>query len=63
MLALEHLLTEEPGLAVVVDLHSASVPEKLGLAFLFAGRVAAVIGTHTHVPTQDARLLPGARPT
>lgn len=59
VLALEHLLTEEPGLAVVVDLHSASVPEKLGLAFLFAGRVAAVIGTHTHVPTQDARLLPG----
>lgn len=59
VVALEQILAARPGLAAVVDLHSASVPEKLGLAYLFAGRVAAVLGTHTHVPTQDARVLPG----
>jgi calcineurin-like phosphoesterase len=43
---------------VLVDLHSESVFEKLGLAFAFDGRVAAVLGTHTHVPTTDLRILP-----
>lgn len=44
---------------VLVDFHGESVFEKLGFAFLFDGRVSAVLGTHTHVPTLDARVLPG----
>lgn len=57
--ALEDLLPRYPEVPVLVDFHSESVFEKLGAAYLFAGRVAAVLGTHTHVATQDARLLPG----
>jgi metallophosphoesterase (TIGR00282 family) len=44
---------------IVVDFHGESVYEKLGFAFLFDGRVSAVLGTHTHVPTLDTRVLPG----
>lgn len=57
--ALERVLEEWPGLPVLVDFHSGSVQEKLATAFFFAGRVAALLGTHTHVATQDATLLPG----
>jgi 2',3'-cyclic-nucleotide 2'-phosphodiesterase len=45
--------------AIVVDFHAASVSEKLSLAYAVAGRVSAVVGTHTHVPTADLRVLPG----
>ncbi|CAM3914700.1 YmdB family metallophosphoesterase [Deinococcus frigens] len=45
--------------AVVVDFHGESVAEKLSLAFAVDGQVAAVLGTHTHVPTLDTRVLPG----
>lgn len=58
MEAMAQLLAKEPGGAVLVDFHSESVFEKLGFAFLFDGRLAAVLGTHTHVPTADARILP-----
>jgi calcineurin-like phosphoesterase len=44
---------------VLVDFHGESVTEKLSFGFAAAGRAAAVIGTHTHVPTLDSRLLPG----
>lgn len=44
---------------VLVDFHGASVSEKQIFAWSFAGRVAAVLGTHTHVRTMDTRLLPG----
>lgn len=57
--ALEGLLPSlEAGIPIVVDFHSESVFEKLGLAFALDGRVGAVLGTHTHVPTQDLRILP-----
>jgi len=57
--SLERLLPLlDPGAPVLVDLHSESVFEKLGLAYAFDGRVAAVLGTHTHVPTTDLRVLP-----
>ena len=49
---------DEPD-AVLVDLHGESVSEKQIFAWSFAGRVAAVLGTHTHVATLDARILPG----
>jgi hypothetical protein len=45
--------------AVLVDMHGESVFEKTTLAFALVGRVAAVLGTHTHVQTHDARILPG----
>ncbi len=45
--------------AVLLDVHSDSVFEKLGLAYALAGRVAAVLGTHTHAQTRDTRVLPG----
>ncbi|HEX7003515.1 MAG TPA: TIGR00282 family metallophosphoesterase [Trueperaceae bacterium] len=45
--------------AVLVDFHGESVSEKQIFAWSFAGRVAAVVGTHTHVATLDSRVLPG----
>jgi 2',3'-cyclic-nucleotide 2'-phosphodiesterase len=44
---------------VVVDFHAEATSEKIALARLLDGRVTAVIGTHTHVQTNDARVLPG----
>ncbi len=44
---------------MLVDFHSESVFEKMGTAFAFDGRIAALLGTHTHVATADARILPG----
>ena len=44
---------------IVVDLHAESAEEKEALALHLDGRVSAVIGTHTHVPTADERILPG----
>jgi 2',3'-cyclic-nucleotide 2'-phosphodiesterase len=44
---------------VVVDFHAEATSEKVALARLLDGRVTAVVGTHTHVQTNDARVLPG----
>ena len=44
--------------AVVVDFHAEVTSEKVALGWYLDGRVAAVLGTHTHVPTADARVLP-----
>jgi 2',3'-cyclic-nucleotide 2'-phosphodiesterase len=44
---------------VLVDMHAEATSEKVGLGWLLDGRVSAVVGTHTHVPTADARVLPG----
>jgi metallophosphoesterase (TIGR00282 family) len=54
---LEGLRDRSP--AVVVDFHAEATSEKLGMGWYADGRVSAVLGTHTHVPTADARLLPG----
>jgi hypothetical protein len=45
--------------AIVVDFHAEATSEKMALAHFADGRVSAVIGTHTHVPTADAQILPG----
>ena len=50
-------LTERPR-AIVVDFHAEATSEKGALAWHVDGRVSAVVGTHTHVPTADARVLP-----
>jgi metallophosphoesterase (TIGR00282 family) len=44
---------------VLVDVHAEATSEKIGLGWHLDGRVTAVVGTHTHVPTADARVLPG----
>ena len=44
---------------LVVDMHAEATSEKVGLGWHLDGRVTAVLGTHTHVPTADARILPG----
>jgi metallophosphoesterase (TIGR00282 family) len=43
----------------VVDMHAEATSEKRALSLYLDGRVSAVCGTHTHIPTDDARLLPG----
>ena len=44
---------------VIVDFHAEATSEKQAMAFFLDGRVSAVLGTHTHVPTADARVLSG----
>jgi metallophosphoesterase (TIGR00282 family) len=44
---------------ILVDMHAEATSEKVGLGWHLDGRVTAVVGTHTHVPTADARVLPG----
>jgi calcineurin-like phosphoesterase len=44
---------------VLVDFHAEATSEKRALGFYLDGRVTAVLGTHTHVPTADAQVLPG----
>ena len=44
---------------IVVDFHAEATSEKIALAYHLAGRATAVLGTHTHVQTADARVLEG----
>ncbi len=44
---------------VLVDLHAEATSEKVAMGWHLDGRVTACLGTHTHVPTSDARVLPG----
>lgn len=43
---------------IIVDFHAEATAEKMALAWHLEGKVSALIGTHTHVPTGDARILP-----
>ncbi|MCY4241840.1 MAG: TIGR00282 family metallophosphoesterase [Rhodobacter sp.] len=44
--------------ASLVDMHCEATSEKVAMGFWCDGRVTAVVGTHTHIPTADARILP-----
>jgi calcineurin-like phosphoesterase len=44
--------------AVLVDFHAEATSEKNSMGYHLDGRVSVVVGTHTHIPTADARLLP-----
>ncbi|MBP1633751.1 MAG: metallophosphoesterase [Acidobacteria bacterium] len=44
---------------VIVDFHAEATSEKIAMGWHLDGKVSAVIGTHTHVPTADERVLPG----
>ena len=50
---------EDGAQVIFVDMHAETTSEKLALSYYLDGRVAAVIGTHTHVQTADERILPG----
>jgi metallophosphoesterase (TIGR00282 family) len=45
--------------AVVVDMHAEATSEKMAMGHFCDGRASLVVGTHTHVPTADAQILPG----
>jgi len=58
----QHPLAAGPGrgaTAIVVDFHGEATSEKMAFGHFADGRVSAVLGTHTHVPTADHQILPG----
>jgi metallophosphoesterase (TIGR00282 family) len=57
----DRLLAElDPAIQVkFVDFHAEVTSEKVAMGWYLDGRVSAVVGTHTHVPTADTRILPG----
>ena len=55
----DKLLKEITAKVVLVDMHAEATSEKLSLGWYLEGRVTAVLGTHTHVPTADEQVLPG----
>ena len=44
---------------IFIDMHAEATAEKMALGWHLDGRVSAIVGTHTHIPTSDARILPG----
>lgn len=58
--AMDRLLAELPSVPkiVFVDFHADATSEKVAMGWYLDGRVSAVVGSHTHVPTADARVLP-----
>ena len=57
-LMIEIILKLVDTIVFLVELHAEATSEKLAMGYLLDGRVSAVWGTHTHVPTADARVLP-----
>jgi 2',3'-cyclic-nucleotide 2'-phosphodiesterase len=58
--AADEVLAAHPGPRIVFcDLHAEATSEKTAMGWHLAGRASAVVGTHTHVATADARVLPG----
>ena len=57
----EKLLSELPEhiKTILVDFHSEASSEKLAMGYFLEGKVTAVLGTHTHIQTADAKVLPG----
>lgn len=57
--AADALLAKIKAKVIVVDFHAEATSEKVALGWYLDGRVTAVLGTHTHIPTADNRVLPG----
>jgi metallophosphoesterase (TIGR00282 family) len=55
----DQLLEKIQAKVIFVDMHAEATSEKIALGYYLDGRVTAVVGTHTHVPTADERILPG----
>jgi 2',3'-cyclic-nucleotide 2'-phosphodiesterase len=56
--AADALLGEIKAKVIVVDFHAEATSEKVAMGWYLDGRVTAVLGTHTHIPTADDRVLP-----
>jgi 2',3'-cyclic-nucleotide 2'-phosphodiesterase len=54
----DELLQKIKSKVILVDIHAEATSEKMSLGWYLDGRVTAVLGTHTHVPTADERVLP-----
>jgi metallophosphoesterase (TIGR00282 family) len=57
--AMNDILRSIQAKVIVVDFHAEATSEKVAMGWHLDGRVTAVLGTHTHVPTADERVLPG----
>ena len=57
-LLIDKILKEITAKIILVEIHAEATSEKLAMGYLLDGRVSAVWGTHTHVPTADAQVLP-----
>jgi len=58
--AADAILAAHPQIKIVFcDMHAEATSEKTAMGWYLDGRVSAVVGTHTHIPTADARVLPG----
>jgi hypothetical protein len=55
----DQLLNQVKAKVIFVDFHAEATSEKISLGWYLDGRVTVVVGTHTHVPTADERVLPG----
>lgn len=55
----DQLLKEANAKVVLLDMHAEATSEKMSMGWYLDGRVTLVVGTHTHVPTADERVLPG----
>ncbi|NYF80201.1 TIGR00282 family metallophosphoesterase [Granulicella arctica] len=54
----DELLSQVTAKVILVDLHAEASSEKVALGWYLDGRVTALLGTHTHIPTADERVLP-----
>ena len=57
-LEIEKILKEIDTKIILVELHAEATSEKLAMGYMLDGRISALWGTHTHVPTADAQVLP-----
>ncbi|HWR13802.1 MAG TPA: TIGR00282 family metallophosphoesterase [Terriglobales bacterium] len=55
----DDILKKVTAKVILVDVHAEATSEKMALGWYLDGRVTAVLGTHTHIPTADERVLPG----
>ena len=58
-LLIDKIMKETTARIILVEIHAEATSEKLAMGWMLDGRVSAVWGTHTHVPTADVRVLPG----
>lgn len=56
---IDTVMAKERADLVLIDMHAEATSEKQAIGWYLSGRAAAVIGTHTHVPTMDEKILPG----
>jgi len=55
----DELLSKITAKVILLDLHGEATSEKVALGWYLDGRITALLGTHTHIPTADERVLPG----